>query len=89
MTPTIVVDASTRVTTDVGSVDFYPRRSVKTNVVHWFYGPRLFNGVEMAAPWCSADSRTPLLPCIPNVELSTKLTGGVPCPECSSRWSMT
>lgn len=86
---TFTVDATTCRT--IAGADYYPRRHIETGRVCWFYGPRLFNGVETAARWCSADALThlPLLPGPDNSELSEDLTGGIPCPKCNAKWSMT
>lgn len=83
MTTTFTVDASTCMT--IAGADWYPRRVIATGNVHWFYGPRLRNGVAQAAKWCS----TTLSGGFSQFELSENLTGGTPCPVCAAKWGMT
>lgn len=86
--PKIRVDATTRMT--LAGADWYPRRNTVTGKVCWYYGPRLVRGVEKASSWCTADeARTQPMCLIPNALLSTDLAGGIPCPVCDAKRSLT
>lgn len=84
----ITVTASTRHSS--AGADWFPRRHINTGRVCWFYGPRLRPGVEKASNWCSADPVHHLpYALIPIEEISDDLSGGIPCPQCDSKWSLT
>ncbi|GAB3156165.1 hypothetical protein GCM10027258_62190 [Amycolatopsis stemonae] len=77
----MTADTTIRTRITIAGADFYPRRDVRDDEIHWCYGPRLRPEIPSALYLCQEFGGGGV-----NLrDLTVELDGGTPCPNCNRR----